>query len=280
MTLGVSMWSYFPAWRDGKLDIPGFIHEASRAGADFVELLDFFYRDRDHDRQIAHKALQETGLPVAIFSISNNFAKPDATDRRAELGKVKAGVDEAVRYGAGIVRIYAGDVTEGVTFDQARGWILDGLSESVRYAESQGVKRALENHGKLAGRSEQVRALVDEVRVLTGSKTLGANPDTGNFVLVLQKSDQAVREVAPVAHMVHFKDFQLAPEGHTGFAYSAVDGTRYVGTAVGEGDVDLAACIRELKTSRFDGPLSVEYEGLEDPMQAVPRSIANARQYL
>ena len=34
MNIGVSMWSYFRAWKDGRLDIPGFIHEAKRAGAD------------------------------------------------------------------------------------------------------------------------------------------------------------------------------------------------------------------------------------------------------
>ncbi len=280
MKLGVSMWSYFPAWRDGKIDIPGFIHEANRAGAEFVELLEFFYRDRDLDRNQARYALQETGLPVAIFSISNNFAKADAMDRKAEIVKVKAGVDEALRYGAGIVRIYAGDVSEGVTYEDAKGWILDGLAECVGYAESNSVRLAMENHGKLAGRSDQVRQLVEEVRAITGTKTLGANPDTGNFVLVNQKSHEAIRDVAPLAHMVHFKDFKRAPEGYAGFAYPAIDGVKYAGTAVGEGEVDLAACIRELKAAGFNGPLSVEYEGVEDPLQAVPRSLANARRYL
>jgi sugar phosphate isomerase/epimerase len=280
MTLGVSMWSYFPAWRDGRLSIPGFIHEAKRAGADFVELLDFFYRDREADRAEALMALAETGLSVPIFSISNNFAKPDAVDRRAEFDKIRGGVDEAGRFGAGIVRVFAGDVSEGMTFEDARGWIVEGLAEASRYAHDQGVRLALENHGKLAGRGDQVRELVLDVRAKAGNDALGANPDTGNFVLVGQASHEAIRQVAPIAVMVHFKDFIHAADDHTGFAYTSLDGTKFVGTAVGEGEVDLTACVRELKAAGFDGCLSVEYEGLEDPMVAVPRSLENARRYL
>ena len=59
-----------------------------------------------------------------------------------------------------------------------------------------------------------------------------------------------------------------------------MSGVKFVGKAVGEGVVDLAACIRELKDAGFDGWLSVEYEGEEDPFTAVPRSIEAARNYL
>jgi sugar phosphate isomerase/epimerase len=80
--------------------------------------------------------------------------------------------------------------------------------------------------------------------------------------------------------MVHFKDFLQEPVGHEGFAYEALDGRRYVGMAVGEGEVNLAECIAGLKDAGFNGWLSVEYEGEEDPLTAVPRSLANARKYL
>src|SRR3954453_18297312 len=104
MKIGVSMWSYVHAHKLGKLDIPAFIHEAKRAGADGVELLDFFYRDVVTDRQNAMQALKETGMPSPIFSISQNFAKPPAEERRAQLEKIKFGVDEAMHYGSGVVR--------------------------------------------------------------------------------------------------------------------------------------------------------------------------------
>ena len=293
MNLSVSMWSYFHNWRKGDFDIPTFIHDAARAGADGVELLDFFYNEPNTERQMsfseeylaprreaAFAALKETGLPVPIFSIAQNFAKLLPEEREAELQKIVFGVDEARRYGAGVVRVFAGDVSEGIKFDQAREWIVEGLALASEYAASHGVKLALENHGSLAGRGDQVRGLIDDSRAESETDVLGANPDTGNFMLVNQLSHEAIRQVAPLANMVHFKDFIREPQGHEGFAYAALDGTRYVGTAVGEGEVDLAACIRELKAAGFDGWLSVEYEGEEDALAAVPRSLINARKFL
>jgi len=280
MRIGVSMYSYYQAVQDGRLDIPGFIREAKNAGAEGVELLDFFYKDVEADRIAAKAALAETGLPCPIFSVAQNFAKISAEEREVQLGKIRFGVDEALEYGAGVVRVFAGDVAEGITFDQARAWIVEGLAAASTYAHDRGIKLALENHGKLAGSGDQVRGLIDEVRAMCGNDALGANPDTGNFILVNQPSHEAIEQVASLAYMVHFKDFRAAADTETDHIYGALDGSRWLGTAVGEGDVQLERCIQSLKDAGFDGWLSVEYEGIEDPLVAVPRSIANARKYV
>jgi sugar phosphate isomerase/epimerase len=293
MKIGVSMWSYFHTWRKGGFDVPAFIREAKGAGADGVELLDFFYNEPGAERiplftagQVTDKraaikdALAETGLPCPIFSISQNFAKHDAAERETELAKIRFGVDEALSYGAGIVRVFAGDVSDTVTFDQAREYIVDGLAKASAYASEKGVKLALENHGTLAGRGEQVCGLIEDVRSRSGNDALGANPDTGNFLIVGQASHDAIREVAKYAYMVHFKDFAPAPADWEGFSYKTVSGEPLVGKAVGEGVVDLGSCIQALQDAGFNGWLSVEYEGEEDPLTAVPRSIKNARRFL
>ena len=258
------------------MDIGGFIREAKNAGADGVELLDFFYNDVETERAQALQALKETGLPCPIFSVAQNFAKPTPEEREAQLNKIKFGVDEAGHFGSGVVRVFAGDVSEGITFDQARQWIVEGLAKASEYAAKHGKKLALENHGKLAGRGEQVRGLIEDVRALAGNDSLGANPDTGNFLLVNQPSHEAIQEVAKYAYMVHFKDFKPDPTGE----YVAMNGDQFVGTAIGEGVVDLTACLSALKSVGFDGWLSMEYEGREDPLTAVPKSLANSRRYL
>jgi sugar phosphate isomerase/epimerase len=280
MKLGISMYSYYRSFKAGEMDIPGFIREACHIGADGVELLDFFYRDVEHDRATALEALETTGLPCPIFSVAQNFAKTDPEERRNQLNKIKFGVDEAGRFGAGVVRVFAGDVSEGITFEDAREWIVEGLSEASLYAAEHGKKLALENHGKLAGRGDQVQQIIRDVRERSGTDTLGANPDTGNFLLVNQPSHEAIAQVAHLANMVHFKDFAPEPEGHTGFAYEALNGQRFVGTAVGEGVVRLHDCVQLLREAGFDGWLSIEFEGEEDPSTAVPRSVVNARKVI
>ncbi len=280
MHLAVSMYSYAHSIQKGLLDIPSFIHEAHRAGAEGVELLEYFYKDIDRDRVLALNALAETGLPCPIFSVGNNFAKVDPAEREVQLQKIAFGIEEAKTYGAGVVRVFAGDVAEGITFDQARAWIVEGLSEASKLAAAKGIKLALENHGTLAGRGDQVRGIIEDVRAMSGTDVLGANPDTGNFLLVNQPSHEAIKQVASYANMVHFKDFKHAPAEYKDWAYTALDGQRFLGTAIGEGEVQLETCIQELKDAGFQGWLSVEYEGLEDPMTAIPRSITNARKYL
>jgi sugar phosphate isomerase/epimerase len=293
MKIGISMWSYFHTWRKGGFDVPTFVHEAKRAGADGVELLDFFYNDPAADRinlftsdAVADKraqikeALAETGLPVPIFSVANNFAKHDSAERQIDLDKIKFGVDEALNYGAKVVRVFAGDVSETVNFEQAREYIVQGLSDASKYAHANGVRLALENHGTLAGQGEQVCGLIEDVRARSGNDALGANPDTGNFLIVGQDSHDAIREVAKYAYMVHFKDFAPAPPDWTGFAYKTINDEPLIGMAVGEGIVNLEECIKALRQHHFDAWLSVEFEGEEDPITAVPRCIGNARRFL
>jgi sugar phosphate isomerase/epimerase len=80
--------------------------------------------------------------------------------------------------------------------------------------------------------------------------------------------------------MVHFKDFHEVSADYSGFAYTSLDGLKYRGTAIGEGDVALASCLTELKSAGFDGWLNIEYEGEEDPRVAIPRSVQTTRRLI
>jgi sugar phosphate isomerase/epimerase len=276
MNLGVSMWCHVRTFKAGRMDVPAFIQEAARIGADGVELLDFFYKDVEAERPAVLAALEATGLPCPIFSVANNFATADPAERRAALDRILFGVREAKAHGAGVVRVFAGDVSDGIGFDQAREWIVAGLAEASKHAAEAGVRLALENHGKLAGRGDQVAGIVAEARERSGTDALGANPDTGNFLLVDQDPAEAVAEVAGLANMVHFKDFAESADG----IYHALSGKRYAGTVIGEGDVPLDACVRNLRSGGFDGWFSLEYEGEGDPFEETERSLANARRVL
>ena len=280
MKLGVSMYSYLRAVKDGRLDIASFIKEAKRIGADGVELLDFFYKDVEGDRNLAIEALAETGLVCGVFSVAQNFAKPSQEERDAQAQKVFFGVDEAQHFGTDTVRVFAGDLAEGVTFDDARSWIIDGLVRVADYAHERGVRLALENHGKLAGRSDQVKGIIDDVRQRCGHAALGANPDTGNFQLVGQASHEAIQDVAPYAYMIHFKDFKRKPEGWDAYTFKALDGTEFIGSVIGEGDVDLPKCVAALKQNGFDGWLNLEFEGEGDPIVDVEKSFRNTKRLI
>jgi sugar phosphate isomerase/epimerase len=98
--------------------------------------------------------------------------------------------------------------------------------------------------------------------------------------LVNEDSTDAVRGVATNAYMCHFKDFEVAPANWDGHAYAALDGTRFIGSAIGEGGVDLGSCVEALRAVGFDGWVNIEYESTEDPASGVPRSVMNARRFV
>lgn len=282
MRVGVSMYSYVSAVQAGRLDLVGFIREANRIGAEGVELLDFFYKNPAEERELAKSALQETGLVCGVFSVANNFAKDDPAERMVALEKIRFGIEEAVFLGAGTVRVFAGNLPPDASFgfDQARAWIVEGLIEASNIAHEKGVRLGLENHGKLAGRGDQVRGIIEDVRAACGHDTLGANPDTGNFLLVGQAGHEGVADVAHLATMVHFKDFAPRPAGHQGHVYDGLDGAKFHGTVIGEGTVDLSRCVAILREAGFDGWLNLEYEGDVDPFEGVPASLSNTYRFV
>ena len=71
MKLGLSMWSVVSDVRAGKIDLPGFIDFAAQQQAQGVELLDFFWTDRDAEiPQVKKRSACRSG---AVYSIGNDF---------------------------------------------------------------------------------------------------------------------------------------------------------------------------------------------------------------
>ena len=156
-------------------------------------------------------------------------------------------------------------------------WILEGLSAGADYAASRGVTLALENHGRFAGRSDQVRDIIEQV----GSAALRVNLDTGNFLPVGQDPLVAAKELAEWVVLVHLKDLDLAQPGETGHVFTDPAGRSLTGSVVGEGLVDLAGIYSVLDGAGYDGWYSLEYEGSTDAVSlGVPKSLAAARRLL
>lgn len=274
MKIAVSMWSLVSYARSGRIDAPGFVRYAATLGVPGVELLDVFWSDREQQVPLVETALRETGLAVSAYAIGNDLVHPEADERGRQVRSIRDGVDMARRLGTGLLRVFSGGEKPGVSPQQGHQWIVAGLREGAAYAAERGVTLALENHGLFAGRADQVRAIIEEV----GSPALRANVDTGNFLLVNQDPADAARDLAALAAYVHLKDFRaLRPGEEAAESYSALDGSRYAGTAIGDGAVDLPAVLARLRDAGYDGWLSIEYEGTGDAREGLERSVQATR---
>ena len=100
MKLGVSMYSYVSLYKKGEMGIVEFIETAKSIGVDGVELLDFFWKDRDAELPLVDAALAKTGLPVGVYSVGNDLVSEDPAERAKQVAVIKGGVDNAVHFGA------------------------------------------------------------------------------------------------------------------------------------------------------------------------------------
>jgi sugar phosphate isomerase/epimerase len=277
MKLSVSMWSAVETVKAGKMTLPQFIEFAAQGPATGVELLDYFWKDEATEIPAVKQQIADAGLQLAVYSIGNDFFQPEEAARLGELADLKHGVDVANALGVDLVRVFSGSYREGYSLEDGLGWIIDGLGAGAEYAGQHGVTLALENHGLIAGRSQQVRQIITQVN----SPALRANLDTGNFLLVGQDPVEAARELADVVALVHLKDFRHATPEDTVHLYKGLDGTTFTGTVTGEGLVNLPEVVSILRAAGYTGWLSLEYEGGADPLTiGIPQSLAAAQKLL
>lgn len=274
MKIALSSWSCHSYYNQGWTNVD-FIDFAATTAAQGVELISIYLKyDRELDEVDA--ALARTGLKLACFGACNNLAEPDEEKRKIQVADITRSVDIAARFGAGVVRVFAGDLREGLVFDEAKQWIIEGLKEAASYAEQKNVMLCLENHGLFVGRADQVAAVIRDV----DSPYLRSTFDAGNFVLVDENPNEAIDKLKRLVRHVHVKDFIQVPADYDGPFYRSLSGQPFTGRVAGEGIVDLPFILAKLQEVDYDGWYTVEYEGNEEQQSASTRALAKVKELL
>jgi sugar phosphate isomerase/epimerase len=237
-------------------DLFEFVNMAADMGLDGVEPTSYYFPSDVTDDYLNRLKLHAftLGLDISGTAIGNNFCLPPGSKRDEEISKTLRWIDRAAELDAPVIRIFAGNVPKGSTEEQAVAWAIDGIKAVLPQAVKRGIVLALENHGGITARPEQILKLVKAIE----SPNFGVNLDTGNF----RGGDPyaEIAELAPYAMNVQVKtEVQRA-------------GSRK------EEDADLARIIAILREARYSGYVVLEYEGDEDPLKAIPRYIKTLRQ--
>jgi sugar phosphate isomerase/epimerase len=110
---------------------------------------------------------------------------------------------------------------------------------------------------------------------------LRATYDVGNYMMAGEDPIAALDRVAPRLAHVHFKDWRIFPPGaEVEGAFEAIDGRQFLAVVLGTGVVDLPAALARLRQLDYGGSITVEYEGPDDPREAVAGSVAYMRRLL
>ncbi len=287
MKTAVSSYSFSRLLQAGAMTQLDCVQKAAEMGFDAIEFVDILPHDGSAPEEYAGRlgeACKRAGRAVSNYTVGADFLTGSAGDLQAEVKRVCGQVDLAACLGAASMRH---DATGGYPpagrswrgFDQALPRLAEGCRAVAAYGEKLGIRTMVENHGYFCQESRRVEKLVNMV----AHENFGLLNDMGNFLCVDENPAEAVGRVAPYAFYVHAKDFILKsgmePDPGEGF-FRTRGGNRLRGTIIGHGCVPVRQCLSILKQNGYDGYVSIEFEGMEDPLQALPIGLANLRRYL
>jgi sugar phosphate isomerase/epimerase len=287
MQLGVSSYSLSQLVRAGKMTQIEVIAKAKDIGFDCIEFSTLTVPPGESLPDFAKRLKAEcerVGLPVVNYTIGADFLNGSGGDWTAEVERLKGEVRVAQVLG---VKGMRHDATGGYRpehrgprgFDDALPTLAKGCRAVTEFAADLGIRTMVENHGYFCQDSTRVEKLMNAV----AHPNFGWLVDMGNFICADEDPATALGRAMPYAFHVHAKDFHRKP-GTTpdpGEGWFQSRGGNYLrGSIIGHGDVPVVQCLRIMRRAGYDGVLSIEFEGLEDPIRGMTIGLANLRRYV
>ena len=270
--IGTSTYSFWHLGRNRNeiRDVEKCIDLAADMGFDAVEILQVQLEDNSagYLQRIKRRAFK-LGLDLNGLSTHQTFMSPDKAVREKNVDLVISQLEVAYALGIPTMRVNTGRWMTSKNFDELMknkgieptlpghtdeegfGWVIDCYGQCLKTAEKCGVTMGLENHWGLGRTPEGV------VRIVTAlnSPWLQVTLDTGNF---LEDPYEKLEKIAPYAILVQAKTY------YGGGIWYALD-------------LDYDRIAAMLHKHNYRGYLSLEFEGMEDPRTAVPKSLAMLR---
>jgi len=287
MKIGVSSYSFSRLVRSGAMAQMDIVAKAKEIGFDVIEFSTIAVPKGETLPEYAKKLRAEcerVGLPVVNYTIGADFLNGSGGDWKREVERLKDEVRVAQILGAPSMRHDAsrGYVPEDPCprgFDDALPTLVKGCRAVTEFAADLGIRTMVENHGFFCQDSERVEKLINGV----AHENFGWLVDMGNFLCADESPATAVGRAMPYALHVHAKDFHVKSGAGTAPGegwFQSRGGNWLRGAIIGHGDVPVMQCLRIMKNADYDGVLSIEFEGLEDPIRGMTIGLTNLRRYV
>jgi len=242
------------------------IDKAAAMGFDGIEflLMQMLSEENSYLQNLKRRAFH-AGLDIMGFSTHQGFVYPDKKTRDEEVAKTIHQIELAYQLGIPTMRLNTGrwNTTEsfddlmankgiepnlpGYTDDQGFEWVIDSIAQCIPTAEKCGVVLGLENHWGLGRTAEGVLRIVNAIN----SPWLQITSDTGNF---LERQYEQLEMMAPKTFLIQAKTYYGGGKWYTL-------------------DIDYKRVAEIFRKVNYRGYVSIEFEGNEDPITAVPKSL-------
>ncbi len=293
MKIGFSSFNFANVLKRQQVTMPDVIKWIAENGGQHIELATITFSppdqgdvwNLDDDRDLIDSILassRDNGLQISGVCMPADFLAPSPEKRAQQIERVKHHVRLCDELG---IRFLRHDVVEwgysasGVAaFEKDLPALVDASREIAQYAAGFGITTSVENHGFYMNASERIRRLIFEV----DEKNFGTTLDVGNFLCVDEDSYAATVSNLPFATFVHLKDFYIRPRSWPlgdGWIRTPA-GVRLRGSVIGYGDTPMCEIVEHIAKSSYDGFVSIEFEGIEDPFLGCGLGIKHVKKFL
>ena len=280
MKIGISSYCLHPSLQSGEWDIQRTIEWIKEQGASHVEIVPIGIPLEDNPQLAStiRAAAESVGLGIANYAVSGDVTSVNPNDYQAEIARLKRQVDLAAELGASLMRHdivpWGYKSKQPGQFEKDFNRFVEACGVISEYAHQYGITTMIENHGNYVVASDRVIRLVQEVNRPNFRMLL----DIGNFLCVDEDPIAAVNYSLPYAALIHFKDFYIRkPYEFPGEEWLKTLNGKYIrGAIFGHGDLEIRYLLGQIKQSAFEGPISIEFEGLESDQLGTRLSFANA----
>jgi inosose dehydratase len=289
MKLAVSTYS-LSGWSGGlkKKNLEQVIDQIAAFEVSGVEYCDFFGDVKGnpfHNTDKVRKHAGKRGLAPAGYATGSEFLVPHELQKE-RIAFMKRQIDIAAGLGCKTMRY---DLTRGwgdqskdiggpQTFEAAVKYLTPAIREIADYGQSKKVVTSIENHGLYMQASKRMEKLMKMVN----HKNYRLTMDMGNFLCVNDNPTKAAQLLAKHVCMVHTKDFfqkktELRPPNGW---FDLPCGFSLRGSIVGHGIIEIPKQLLALKKAGYKGFLSLEFEGIEEPIFAIESGLKYLRREL
>ena len=269
--LAVSTYSFWQFKNRDLRDIEKCIDLSAELGFDGVELLhrQMQSEEKGYLQKLKRRAFVN-GLDLCGFSTHQGFLSPDESVRQRNIDHTIHCIELAYDLGIPTMRVNTGTwgtsrnfdelmknrgiepPKEGYTDEDGFGWVIASLEKCLPAAEKCGVLLGLENHWGLGRTAEGVLRIVNKI----DSPWLQVTADTGNF---LEDPYDRLAQLAPKTVLVQAKTY------YGGGLWYALE-------------LDYPRIAGIFRDHKYKGYVSLEFEGREDPLVAIPKSLKLLRE--
>ncbi|MBV9642673.1 MAG: sugar phosphate isomerase/epimerase [Verrucomicrobia bacterium] len=264
-TLGCPNWSLEQiVRRAGQYGYEGVAFRGLGGELDLTKAPEFLSTMRANTR----RRLKEAGLATSMVMTSAAMMIADPERLKATLQLAQSHIDIAADLECPYIRVFGGQIPQGVSHAAAVRWAGDRLLRLGDYARQRGVKVLIESHDDWV-----VTSLLRRAVEAADHPSVGVLWDVHHPVRIAGESlAQSWTNIGPWVRCVDIKDSITDFESKLGYRY----------VQIGDGEIPWKGALQILKAARFDGWLTFEWEKLwhptlADPSVAFPEFIARIR---